>query len=172
MDYIEIILKDNINSQLEEILFNFVVFDVEDIISSHFFDKENNRDISYQEVKSLKEYFRVPNTCNIYLRKALIGIELEYVLIHIACDEKYGDITINFEEKQFKNYKIEELIIKWQNLLTVLQEIYEYGKTKEIILGYEPAYDKDMKMLEISQGQIKIYNKKILSLCYFSNYYL
>lgn len=51
-----------------------------------------------KNTRNLQEYFRVPNTCNIYLKKALIGIELEDVLSYIACNEKYGDIIINFED--------------------------------------------------------------------------
>lgn len=162
VDYTEIILKNIKNIQIENVFYDCVCFDVKDIISSHFFDKKKNKDASYQDIESLKEYFCVPNTCIFYLKKAIIGIELENVLIHIACDEKYGDITITFEERQFEKYKNQEITDKLQRLLILLQRIYKGGKVEEIILGYEPADDTDMKILVISQNQIEVFNKNII----------
>lgn len=162
MDYAEIILKNIKNIQIEDVFYDCVHFDIKDIISSHFFDNKKNKDMTYQEIKSLKEYFYRSNTCSFYLKKAIIGAELENILIHIGCNEKYGDITINFEEKQFIKYKNEEIKDKLQRLLIWLQRIYRDNNIKEIILGYEPADDADMKILAINQKQTEIFNENII----------
>lgn len=159
MDYTEIILRNIKNAQIEDVFRECVVFDEKDIISSHFFNKEKNKDVSYYDVGSIKKYFCAPGICSLYLKKAMVGTELENVLIHIACDESYGDMTINVEEGQFWYYKNEDIASKIQKLLFLLQKIYKSCKVEEIILGYEPADDVDMKILVIGQNQIKTYNE-------------
>lgn len=161
MDHIEIILKDIKNAQIKEVLSGYVLFDVNDIISSHFFDKEINKDITYQDIKSLEEYFNDSGTCNIYLKKAIIGTELDNVLILISFDEISGDITINLEAEQLEDYDRQELKSKLKKLLSLLIRIYKGGEVGEIILGFEPADNTDMKILGISQNQMEIFNENI-----------
>lgn len=65
MDYVEIVLKNiNIN-QIQDVLCKFLLFDEKDIISSHFYNHEKNKDASYQEIGNLKNYFYTPGTCSI-----------------------------------------------------------------------------------------------------------
>lgn len=161
MDNVEIILKNVERKNIEKVFFNSLVFDVKDIISSHFFDKEKNVDMEYQNVKSLNKYFDIPGTGNLYLKKVIIGTELENVLILIGCDEKYGDITINFEEKQFENFSIQEIKSKLKNLIMFLLNIYGNGDIEEIAIGYEPADDDDRKIIEIRQSKVMIFNESI-----------
>lgn len=172
MDYIEIVLRNIKSVQIEDVFYDCVAFDEKDIISSHFFDKKKDKDISYQEVESLKEYFYVPGTCKFYLKKAMIGIGLENVLIHIGCDEGYGDITINFDEVQFRNHKNQDIADKLQKILFMLQKIYKSGRVEEIILGYEPADDADMKILVIVQNQMRIFNENIFKSPFANAIYL
>lgn len=160
MEYIEVILKNIKNVQIQDVFCDFLLFDEKDIISSHFFNQKKNKDVSYQEIGDLKKYFCTPGNCNIYLKKAMIGIELKNVLIHIACDERYGDITINFEEEQIREHSEEEIIKELQNLLISFIRIYKSAEVGEIILGYEPADDADMKIIEISQNKVEIFNEK------------
>lgn len=155
----EIILKNVEKKYIEEIFFYSFIFDVKNIISSHFYDIEKKADIKYQEVKSLNEYFNIPGTGSIYFNKVIIGTELEHVLIHIACDEKYGDITVHFEENQFENINMKEIIIKLENLISQLLNIIKNRKINKIILGYEPAEDNDVKLIEICQGKIELFNE-------------
>ena len=56
MDNVEIILKNVARKNIEKVFFNSLVFDIKNIISSHFFDKEKNVDMEYQNVKSLNKY--------------------------------------------------------------------------------------------------------------------
>lgn len=161
MEYIEVVLKSIKISQLQSVFCNYLIFDEKDIISSHFFDREKNTDASYKEIENFEEYFNTPGTCNISLKKATIGAELANVLLHIVCDERYGDITINFDEEQLKGQSNKEIENKLQNILTFLIQIYKSGEIGEIILGYEPAEDTDMKMIEISQNKMKLLNENL-----------
>lgn len=145
--------------EIEKIFFDSLVFDMKDIISSHFFDRKKNVDIPYQHIKNLNKYFDIPNTGNLYLKKVIMGTVLKNVLILIACDEKYADITVNFEEEQFENFSIQEIKNKLQNLIILLLNIYENNNIEEITIGYEPADDEDMKVIEIKREKITIFNE-------------
>ena len=102
MEHIEIILKDVKLNQLKKIFYINIIFIFKNIISSHFFDK--GQDVGYQNIKSLEEYFQIPSTCNIYLKKVKIGIELKNVLIIIACDDVYADVTISVNKEDLEEY--------------------------------------------------------------------
>ena len=159
MDNVEIILKNVARKNIEKVFFNSLVFDIKNIISSHFFDKEKNVDMEYQNVKSLNKYFDTSGAGNLYLKKVIRGTELANVLILIGCDEKYGDITINFEEEQFENFSIQEIKGKLKNLIMFLLNIYRNNEIEEITIGYEPAYDEDRKIIEIRQSKVMIFNE-------------
>lgn len=161
MAQVEVILKNIRKSKIEEVFYDCLIIDVKNIISSHFYDKEKKEDIVYEDIVSLNNYFINSGTCNLYLKKAKIGIDLENVLILIACDELYGDITINFEEKQFEKYSLQEAKNKLKSMVLRLLEIYKSGKVEEISIGYEPADDYDMKVLEISHDCVKTFNEDI-----------
>ncbi len=84
----EIILKNVKKSYLDQIVGRYIRLEKEDIISSYFFDKENDKNITYDEIKSLESYFHVCGTCTLYLKKLQVDIELKDVLIIISSDEK------------------------------------------------------------------------------------
>lgn len=161
MDYIEIILKDIKKDYLSEIIREFIHFEIEDIISSHFFDKKHNKDIEYQDINNIKDCLCDSGTGNLFLEKVEMGIELEKVLIVISYDEEMADITINFCENQFmsdKNFNLSESIEK---LLQTLLEIQKKYSINNIVVGYEPATDDDMMIFKLMQGHITIYNEDI-----------
>lgn len=157
MEHLEIILKDIKLEQLEKVFYEHIIFDKSDIISSHFFVQ--GKDVEYQNIKSLKEYFKIPGTCNIYLKKAKIGIVLKNVLIIIACDGNCADVTINVSREDFKLYHNQKSEL--QLLLKLLVEISEDNEAKKIVLGYEPAEDEDMKILEVNGGLVKLFQENI-----------
>lgn len=160
MNYIEIVLEDIQKKYLDEILGEIIRFDICDIISSHFFDTEHNQDIDFQKIISFESSFCDSGTGNLFLKKVRIGIELEKVIIIISCNEKMGDITINFSEDQFKDSKNPQLKNSIQKLLQILLEIQNKYFVSKIFVGYEPATDDDMKILEFNQGHIKICNEE------------
>ena len=60
--------------------------------------------------------------------------------------------------------KIKKIILlksKLKKLLSLLIRIYKGGEVGEIILGFEPADNTDMKILGISQNQMEIFNENI-----------
>lgn len=144
----EIILKNVKKSYLDQIVGRYIRLEKEDIISSCFFDKENDKNITYDEIKSLESYFHVCGTCTLYLKKLQVDIELKDVLIIISSDEKNAELTLNFPEKQFRD--LEQNVLK-ENLHRLVLYLIQFCKCCEIhnwILGYEPAEDNDMKMIE------------------------
>ncbi len=83
-----------------------------------------------------------------YLKKLQVDIELKDVLIIISSDEKNAELTLNFPEKQFRD--LEQNVLK-ENLHRLVLYLIQFCKCCEIhnwILGYEPAEDNDMKMIE------------------------
>lgn len=164
MNYIEIILENISKKYLDEIIGEILKFDVNFVISSHFFDEISNQDMEFKDIKSLLNYFNHSGTGNIFLEKVEIGIVLEKVLIIISCDEELGDITINFSEEQFigyENAKLSNEVLKLFQFLCKLSKSYSIDN---ISIGYEPATDDDMKMIEFNRGSMKLYNQKIFQL--------
>ena len=116
MNYIEIILENISKKYLDEIIGEILKFDVDFVISSHFFDEISNQDMEFKDIKSLLNYFNHSGTGNIFLEKVEIGIVLEKVLIIISCEEELGDITINFSEEQFIGYENAKLSLNYSRL--------------------------------------------------------
>lgn len=158
MEYIEIILEDIPKRNLDKIIREVLKIDTCNIISSHFFDNKNNKDIVYQDIDNLENYFCEPGTCNLFLDEVEIGIKLKKVIIIISCNEKVGDITINFSENQCEN----ESTRRVKKLLLILFDAKKRYSINNIIIGYEPAIDDNMKMFEIYQDTFKICNEGIL----------
>lgn len=159
MDYIEIILEDVPTKKIDELFREIIEFDFGDIISSHFFDEEHNKDIDFYEIRSLESHFKHFGTGNLFLKNIKIGIELKEVIIIISCNRKMGDITINFSEEQFKENKVENDIKK---LVQTLSKIQKKNFANKIIVGYEPASDGDMNIFEFLQGHMKICNEELI----------
>ena len=161
MECIEIILEDIPRQYLNDVMREVIRLDTCDIISSHFFDKKNNKDIEYQDIDNFENCFDDFGAGNLYIEKVKIGIILEKVMILLSYNGQIGDITINFLESQFEidgspilNENINEMIVK-------LLEAQKKYKIDNIIIGYEPATDDDMKMVEFHQGHMKIYNEEL-----------
>lgn len=161
MDYIEIVLINIDKKYLSKIIRNNFKFEINDIISSHFFDKKHNKDIEYQGINTLEDCFWDSGTGNLFLEKVKMGIELEKALILFNFDEEVGDITINLCESQFISNKSSNLYEKIEKLFQTLYELQKKYTIDKIVVGYEPVTDDDMKMAELYQGHIKIYNERI-----------
>lgn len=158
MEYLEIILKDIKTKYIDEIFFNYLQFSLEDIISSHFFDNGINKDVEYKDIKKFKDYFIKPGTCNIYLKKILLGTELKNVIVLVSANKHKGDITINFDVKDIEKCDNIELSAKCIKLYFKLLEIYASRFIDRIILGYEPAEDDDMKLISINADKTNLFN--------------
>lgn len=161
MNYLEIILKNVKKYYVDQIIGKYIQYNVSDVISSYFYDKNKQKNIEYSDIENLQTYFNESGTCNIYLKKVQIGMELNEVLILVGYDGDNGDITLSFLEEQFRH--MEKSRLK-SNLCMLIQKLVELCKCcdiDQIILGYEPAEDDDMKIMEIRKEQITIFNEDI-----------
>lgn len=161
MDCIEIILEDIPRNNLDDVMREVIRFDTCDIISSHFFDKKNNKDIEYQDIDDFESCFDDFGTGNLFLEKVKIGIILEKVMILLSFNGQIGDISINFLESQFEIDGSPDLSEDINKMIVKLLEAQKKYKIDNIIIGYEPATDDDMKMVEFHQGHMKIYNEEL-----------
>lgn len=162
MNYIEIVLENVSKKYMDKIVGETLKFDMDAIISSHFFDEKTNQDLEFRDIKSLLNFFNYSGTGNIFLEQAQMGIVLERVLIIISCDEELADITINFSEEQFIKYENARLSDEILKLIQILYKLSQDYSIDNIIVGYESATDDDMKIVEFNQGNMKICNQKIL----------
>ncbi len=167
MTYMEIILTQVRKTDLDRIVGGYITFDKSDIISSHFLrrspiqDKQSVVEMAYSDIESLNGYFQDARTCNIFLKKLLIGMEMKDVFIWIGCDGEDCDIELSFLEEQFHSMQNSELKCNLQKLIQRLMQFYDDFQIGDIILGYEPAQDEDMKVLEIKKGQVMCFNEYI-----------
>lgn len=161
MNYLEIILKNVKKYNLDQIIGEYIKYNVSDIISSHFYDKKKQKDIEYSAIEKLETYFKESGTCNIYLKKIQIGMELNEVLILVGYDDEKGDITLSFLEEQFRQKEEGKLKSNFCMFIQNLVELCKCCEIDEIIIGYEPAEDDDMKIMEIRKEQITNLNEDI-----------
>lgn len=159
MECVEIVLKDIKKKYLDGIMKELLKFDAEDIISSYFYDKQHNKELEFHDVESYEVIFDTMGTGTLFLEKTLIGIVIERVMIVIECDGELTDITINFEEGQFEKYKNSEMNDELRILFQKLSDIQKKYQIGTIIVGYEPAADEDMKIVEFRCGQVIINNE-------------
>ena len=146
MEYVEIILEDIQTEYLEQLLNEILEYDNSGIISSHFYDKKNNRDTEYQDIKDFKDYFCDSGTGSLFLEKVELGIKLKQVVIIISWNVELGDITIHFPEKQFMSFASRELHEHLRTLLRALLEIQKNFDVENITIGYEPAGDDSVEL--------------------------
>ncbi len=159
MEYIEIMLQDVNKKDIDLIIRQELNITKDTIVSSHFFDKSQQKDKEYEQIDSLVNYFSIPNTGNIFTKEITVGEKLYNVMMVISFDEDFGDITLNFNEDDICNCSSEELknkLTKITDELIVMQQKYDI---KNIMLGYESVIDDENIILKISNGHKEIINK-------------
>lgn len=157
----EIVLENVQKEFLEEIIHVHFRFDISDIISSHFYNCAGEEVLQYQEISDWNAYFLNKGTSDLFLSKVNIGMELKNAVILINCDSPHADITINFEESQFCSMSTDEAKREFKMLLQKLIGLSETYKIDHIVIGYEPAVDHDMKMIELICGHLVTLNEDI-----------
>lgn len=129
------------------------------VISSHFYDEVNQKDIELTDILSLKEYYATPNTGNIFAKEVFIGDKIANVMLLMSFDEKLGDIVLNFEEEEFISSNENELKQKLKKIFIWLAEIRNKYEFEEIRIGYEPANDDDMLLSLINKDGLQVNNE-------------
>ncbi|MDM5154766.1 hypothetical protein QUF88_13325 [Bacillus sp. DX1.1] len=156
MENVEIILSNVKKEYLDLIIKQEFKLTSDKVISSHFFDKVNKKDIEYTDALNLSDYYSTPNTGNIFVKEVSVGDRLINVMIIMSFDEEFGDIVLNFEEEQFICSSEDELKQKLRKIINKLTEVFERYEVEEIRLGFEPATDDDMSLLIIDKKGISV----------------
>lgn len=171
MNIIEIVMQDIQKKYINRMMESSLEFKNSDIISSHFFDKDLNEEIKYQKINNFEEYFCNSGTCNLFLEKMVIGVELKKVLILISCTEELLDISITFSEDQFMDFDSSKMHEYMQGIICALLEIQKEYYVDSIFLGYEPAIDSDMRILEFNKKGVKAYNERVFQSLFAQSLY-
>ena len=129
-------------------LLKVLKIDEKNIISSHFWDSENQLDLSFQQVSNIDRYFTNGGNANIHFKYIILGCKIQDVLIVISNDGRTCDVTLNF---------CTNTVLCWEKLFVKLWEIITNVYVEMIIFGFEPAEDTDMKILEIQKEGFILY---------------
>ena len=159
MEYIEIMLQDVNKNDIDLIIRQELKITKDIVVSSHFFDKSQQKDKEYSEIDSLVNYFSIPNTGNIYTKEITLGEKLYHVMVVMSFDEDFGDITLNFNEYDICNCDNNDLKLKLTKVVNELIEMQQKYHIKNIMLGYESVFDNENIILKISDGNKEIINK-------------
>lgn len=152
MENVELIFQGIHIDDLEKLIFQELSIQPDKIKSSHFYDNLNKKDLEFNNIVSLREYYLNPGTGNILLEELKIGnMILSDVIIIISFNKQWGDVVINFSATEVENdcncidkNKLSEMIKK-------IKIVYRKISFKKILLGYEPGYDEDMLIYSIDK---------------------
>src|SRR5699024_5482796 len=147
---IEIILYDFDKSNLPNLIYKEFNLLNKKIVSSHFYDSVLGKDVSFSEVKDIKQIFSPRGTGNLVLNELELGVPVEDIVLVLSFEEKVGDIVLNFPEHFLfttKQTHDKANLKEFANYLMKLQSTYYMSKA---IIGYEPATDEDSRLIEIT----------------------
>lgn len=150
MENIEIILFDFDKSNLPNLIYKEFNLLNKKIVSSHFYDSVLRKDVSFSEVKDIKQILSPRGTGNLVLNELELGVPVEDIVLVLSFDEKVGDIVLNFPEHFLfptKQTHDKANLKEVANYLMKLQSTYSMSKA---IIGYEPATDEDSRLIEIT----------------------
>src|SRR5699024_7318089 len=146
---IEIILYDFEKIDLPNLIYKEFNLLNKKIVSSHFYDSMG-KDVSFSEVKDIKQILSPRGTGNLVLNELELGVPVEDIVLVLSFDEKVGDIVLNFLEQFLlptKRTHDKGNVKEVANDLMELQSTYSMSKA---IIGYGPATDEDSRLIEIT----------------------
>lgn len=155
MSNLEIIFENIKRNELDALIYNELCFDKQKVISSHFYDEVEGRDIELEMISSLEEFFAIPGTGNVYVSEIDFGICIHNVMAVISFDEVLGDVVLNFNENElFKDNMVinNDFVFLIKKLVSIINT-YDIGS---IIVGYEPASEEDMQLFSYTKNGVKI----------------
>jgi len=156
VENIEIIMSNVKKEYIDLIIYKELGLTHDKVISSHFYDEVQKKDIELSDISSLSEYYSTSRTGNIFTREVFVGDIITNVMLIMSFDKKIGDIVLNFEEDEFITHSEEELKRKVKEIFAKLVEILNRYEIEEIRIGYEPASDDDMLLSLINKEGVKI----------------
>lgn len=159
MEYIEIILNNVQTRFLKEIITEQLQFMGSDVRASHFFSPKTERTITYSEINNWDMFFEEKGTGDISLKEVVLGMSIKNVVVLITYRPFCNDISISFGEDQLSFECVYEAQENIRKLFQKLIDISQKCGIDDITIGYEPAEDEDMKILEIHHGKLRFYNE-------------
>ncbi|SFX74032.1 hypothetical protein SAMN04487866_12133 [Thermoactinomyces sp. DSM 45891] len=144
MEYIEIILVDFPRKHLDPLVYDVFKISSDFVKSSNFYDNQAGKSIDYVDLDSIERVLRPKGSGTVLLNELNLGVTMKNVLVLFSFDEEHGDIFIHVEEEEF--YKNET---DYRKLLIYLFKIQSTFHLEQIRIGFEPATDEDMRILDI-----------------------
>lgn len=148
MENLEIVLEDINKNDIDKLVYEGLELSTLKIKHSNFYDNDSKTDIEFSQVKSVKEVLSPKGTGNIVVEDIQVGVLLKNVVIIFSFDKQFGDVVLNFPEKEIFNGERKEKIKRLKKIIGALLELKSIYDIKNIILGYEPATDEDMKLID------------------------
>ncbi|MEW4284578.1 hypothetical protein Q0N35_12965 [Priestia koreensis] len=102
-------------------------------------------------MKNIEEVLSPKGTGNIFLEELKLGILLKNVVIVFSVDEQYGDIVFNFPKNEILTDETHDHKLRLKQLVYFLVNLKKNYDIPKIIIGYEPATDKDTLLIEINK---------------------
>ena len=122
------------------------------VLSSRFYDPETGKELEYEDA-DWDTCISHRGTGHIFLKALDVGMTLERALILVSRDGKWGEVTLHVEQTQFALRQEGEL----RELLRRLEEIRRRRDAGRVLLGYEPAEDRDMSILAFGEDGLDLF---------------
>src|SRR5699024_12019639 len=107
-------------------------------------------DVSFSEVKDIKQILSPRGTGNLVLNELELGVPVEDIVLVLSFDEKVGDIVLNFPEQFLFPTKQTHDKDNLKEVANYLMKLQSTNSMSKAIIGYEPATDEDSRLLEIT----------------------
>lgn len=156
MENFEIVLKNFPKEKLD----NFIEFEllnsVNAIRSSNFFDNVNKKDLTVTKITSVSNVLSPKGCGSISFSNFKFGIYIGDTVIAFSFDEKVGDIVVNFEMKIFLEKRESDIIDICRKIIEMSLQLKKMYSIPFILIGFEPAEDKDTCLLSLSADDINL----------------
>ena len=149
MENIEIVLKNFSKKKLDRFIEFELLNSINKLRSSNFFDNENKRDLTIENISSVSKILSPRGCGSISFYNFKFGIYLGDTVVTFSFDEKTGDIVINFEMKIFLEKGKSEIINMCKRIVEISLQLKKMYSVPVILIGREPAEDKDTCFLKI-----------------------
>jgi hypothetical protein len=156
MENLEVILEGFKKEKLDELVFEKLQLNNTNVKTSHFFNKENEEDIEFHQIQSLKNILSPSGTGNILLHNLELGYTVKETLIVFSFDEEYGDIVFNFPESELFTGVSTEMKSNCKKLLKYFVELKDQFVISKVRIGFEPATDDDTCLIELGSEIVGI----------------
>jgi hypothetical protein len=156
VDNLEIIFKNFPRESLDKFVNTELLNPQNKIRSSNFFDNINKKSLELEDISSVSNILIPIGSGSISFSDFNFGTHLENPVVTLSFDESLGDIVINFEIKTFLSKKEPDIINKCRKIIETALQFKKKYSIPIILIGFEPAEDKDTCLLHIDANGINL----------------